>query len=444
MRSPDAVIVGAGPSGILVWEQLTAAGLHAVLLEAGPAGSSGEAAPVSDPSLWAYQTKRGAQLNWSRVHAVGGRTAAWGGYCFRFPQAVFERGGWPYGLRALAPYYAQAEDWVGVVQGRVDPHHRNMARRLGQPLLPVRSAQFEGRLWTARDAVGARAARVNNVAIALDHQLGRARALHVVGPTGRQHRICARSFVLAAGPVESTRLLLASEVGRFMPKLGRGLVQHATVSYMLAEPHPAPVAATSYAQIPGAVVPFPGQGYSIEIVGPQPWTDGRLGVEKFDHAFSKAAHSRITFIYGMCETTPNEGGRITLSQRQTDALGRPIPVIHLRTTAGDRRRIARMKASCIALAEALARAGAELFLLHDAAPSRELFHEAGTCVMGSSMNDPCDPRGRVRAIDNVWIADASVFPSAGDRHPTLTILAHALRVARDVQLRLMGGVPQGG
>jgi choline dehydrogenase-like flavoprotein len=57
--------------------------------------------------------------------------------------------------------------------------------------------------------------------------------------------------------------------------------------------------------------------------------------------------------------------------------------------------------------------------------------------MGRSNDAPCDPRGRLRAIDNVWIADASVFPSAGDRHPTLTILAHALRVARDVRRHLM-------
>jgi hypothetical protein len=35
--------------------------------------------------------------------------------------------------------------------------------------------------------------------------------------------------------------------------------------------------------------------------------------------------------------------------------------------------------------------------------------------------------GRLRAINNIWVADASVFPSAGDRHPTLTVLAHALR-----------------
>ncbi|HEY4858856.1 MAG TPA: GMC oxidoreductase [Xanthobacteraceae bacterium] len=77
-----------------------------------------------------------------------------------------------------------------------------------------------------------------------------------------------------------------------------------------------------------------------------------------------------------------------------------------------------------------------MFLLEDATSARHLFHEAGTCAIGAGTSAPCDPWGRLRAIDNIWVADASVFPSAGDRHPTLTVLAHALRVARSVQRRL--------
>ena len=60
-------------------------------------------------------------------------------------------------------------------------------------------------------------------------------------------------------------------------------------------------------------------------------------------------------------------------------------------------------------------------------------HEVGTCVMGRSDDAACDPRGRLRALDNVWIADASVMPTPGDRHPTLTLLAHAWRVAEAVK-----------
>jgi choline dehydrogenase-like flavoprotein len=60
-----------------------------------------------------------------------------------------------------------------------------------------------------------------------------------------------------------------------------------------------------------------------------------------------------------------------------------------------------------------------------------VFHPAGGCAMGDD-GSPCTDAGRVRALDNVWIGDATVFPTAGNAHPTLTVVAHAMRVANDV------------
>jgi choline dehydrogenase-like flavoprotein len=441
MRSPDAVIIGAGPSGILVWEQLTAAGLNAVLLEAGPRGPRGGYAPPSDPGLWAYRQSRGAAaLDWQRVHAVGGRSVEWGGFSFRFPQSVFEDGGWPYGARTLAPDYATVETWLGVVEGRLHAHHRRAARRLGWRLLPLRAARLGGRPWTARDAAGARAARPRHVALAFDWSGSSAAALRVAGPDGRERRMRAPCFVLAAGPVESARLLLASGLGRAVPRVGRGLVNHPTVGYMLVEPRPSLTPLTPHAFLDGALVPFTQGGFSLELIGPQPVSEPlRAELQKVGLSAGEAAQARVTYINGISESIPNEHCRVTLSRRETDSLGRPIPIVHLAMSAADRQRRARMKASCVALAQAMAEPGAELFLLRDPPASRYLFHEAGTCVMGRSDDAPCDPHGHLRAIDNVWIADASVFPSAGDRHPTLTILAHALRVARDVERHLRRG-----
>ena len=439
MTSPDVVIIGAGPSGILVWEQLTAAGLNAVLLEAGPGGPRGGYAPTSDPNMWAYRQAHGAVVDWLRIHAVGGRTVAWGGLCFRFPQSVFEGGDWPYGARTLAADYAAVETWLGVVEGRLQPHHRRAARRLDWPVLPLRGARLGGgRPWTARDAAGAQAARTHHVALGFDCNCGSAIALRVARPGDRERLLRARCFVLAAGPVESARLLLASGVGRAMPRVGQGLVSHPTVSYMLVEPLAAPSSQSPYALLDGALVPFADDRFSLEIVGPKPVTPFlRAKLQGLGLASGKTANARVTYISGMSESTSNEGCRVTLSRTQIDTLGRPIPIVHLASTTTDRERRSRMKTKCVAFAEALAEPGAELFLLHDPPASRYLFHEAGTCAMGWSNDVPCDPRGRLRAIDNVWIADASVFSSAGDRHPTLTILAHALRVARDVRRHLM-------
>jgi choline dehydrogenase-like flavoprotein len=41
-----------------------------------------------------------------------------------------------------------------------------------------------------------------------------------------------------------------------------------------------------------------------------------------------------------------------------------------------------------------------------------------------------DPNGRVFGVDNLYLAGASVFPSAGFANPTLTIVALARRLGR--------------
>jgi choline dehydrogenase-like flavoprotein len=430
----DMLVVGAGPAGILVWERLTAAGLDAVLLEAG-AKSAGKVPPPVDANAWAYRTHRSNPLEWLRTHAVGGRTLGWGGISFRFPDCVFKKGGWPYGARTLAPYYSQAESWLGVVEGRLHAHHRRAARQLGWRMVPLRGARRAGKIWTAADAAGACAARVGHVACAIDCEDRRAVSLRVRRADGNERRMRARSFVLAAGPVETTRLLLASGLGRVIPRLGQGLLRHPAVSYMLVEPHPAPAPQNQHELLDGALVPFPEHGFAIEVVGPLPMTDAmRIQLEKQGISVGEAA--RVTYVSAMSETEPNERCAVGLSRTGADALGRLLPVIRLSASKRDRELIAQMKTNCVAFAQAIARERAELFLLEDATSARHLFHEAGTCAMGAGAGSPCDPWGRLRAIDNIWVADASVFPSAGDRHPTLTVLAHALRVARSVQRRL--------
>ena len=64
-------------------------------------------------------------------------------------------------------------------------------------------------------------------------------------------------------------------------------------------------------------------------------------------------------------------------------------------------------------------------------------HQCGTCRMG---NDPAtsvvDRAGRAHDLDNLYLADASVFPAAGATNPTLTIAANAFRVADGLTGRL--------
>ncbi len=64
-------------------------------------------------------------------------------------------------------------------------------------------------------------------------------------------------------------------------------------------------------------------------------------------------------------------------------------------------------------------------------------HQAGTCRFGT---DPkmsvLDLDCRAHEVDNLYVTDASFFPSIGAVNPTLTIIANALRVADHLKERL--------
>ena len=64
-------------------------------------------------------------------------------------------------------------------------------------------------------------------------------------------------------------------------------------------------------------------------------------------------------------------------------------------------------------------------------------HQAGTCRFG---RDPAtsvlDLDCKAHELDNLYVTDASFFPSIGAVNPTLTIIANALRVADRIKARL--------
>ena len=67
-------------------------------------------------------------------------------------------------------------------------------------------------------------------------------------------------------------------------------------------------------------------------------------------------------------------------------------------------------------------------------------HQMGTVRMGAASREhPCDPNGRVRTrgrrgrlVAGLYVADASLFPTAIGVNPVLTVMALARRVARTV------------
>ncbi|MBI5481718.1 MAG: GMC family oxidoreductase [Deltaproteobacteria bacterium] len=444
----DALVVGAGAAGILAAERLAARGHRVLVLEAGPRLRPRGRTPDVDRRAWPYTTV-GLSYDWYRVRAVAGRTLLWGGWSYRLPDTVLRRGGWPYGGEALAPYYVELERRLGVVEGQLDERYVAAARALDLTIVPKRGAVMaRDAVWTPARSSMARRARVHTIGLSLEHSRRRAAVLRAFDlRTERVHALRARTFILAASPIETTRVLLESELGRAGAGIGRGLVDHMVASYVLVEPAPPPPR-EGRGPFPGAALvesfvnrgpdtarPYPG-GFSIELSGPMPLE--AVNLERMERGAEGSM--RATLIHALGETFPCRRRFVDLDPARRDAAGRRVPRLHLAWARAERQLAADMRLACTQLADALAIPGSRVLRLADPLQPGA-GHEAGTCAMGADARAPADAWGRLRALDNVWVADASALPTAGDRHPTLTALAHALRVADDVARHLAHASP---
>ena len=70
-------------------------------------------------------------------------------------------------------------------------------------------------------------------------------------------------------------------------------------------------------------------------------------------------------------------------------------------------------------------------------PIQVCSHQCGTMRFGDDPRDSVLDRDcRMHELDNVYVTDASFFPSSGAVNPTLTIIANALRVGDRLLERL--------
>ncbi|QHC65397.1 NAD(P)-binding protein [Rathayibacter sp. VKM Ac-2759] len=277
---------------------------------------------------------------------------------------------------------------------------------------------------------------------------GRVAGVRIVGE--RTLEVSADDVVLAAGAVETARLLLnsasASEpagLGNRHDQVGRHLQSHVYAGAwgLFDEPvrdsvGPGPgIATTDHRHAnPGIIggamlandfVPTPLSLY-YSAVG--------LGLVPRHGAESKRAmrelFPRLLVVMGPVQEVPSPESRVTVDPSVLDRWGLPAARLSggvhpedLRTAdfAADRA-VDWLRASGAASTYRLRH-------LPDAGPSRGQ-HQAGTCRMGlDPATSVTDRWGRVWGHDNLTIADASLHVTNGGVNPVLTVLALAYRVA---------------
>jgi choline dehydrogenase-like flavoprotein len=270
---------------------------------------------------------------------------------------------------------------------------------------------------------------------------------------GRRRRQVTKVLILAAGAVQTPRLLLASasdaapagvangsgQVGRnFMETLhwsSAGLLSGLRNSHMGLPADGICWDENAPDSVPGAVggVRYHSNVQEIGLTGPIAY--GSRLIDGFGPAFKaamQAGFGSAVSVAAVGEVLPDARSFVSLDPEVRDQFGMRLPQINSVLSDNSLALLHHMAATCRRL---LRQAGVSE--LAEELGSWDQFsatHVFGTCRMGS---DPAlavvDAAGRSFEHRNLFIADGSIFPSSGGgESPSLTIQALALRMAERI------------
>ena len=254
------------------------------------------------------------------------------------------------------------------------------------------------------------------------------------------HTVSADVVVVAAGAVESARLLLASGLGN--DQLGRNLHDHRFVSIRCEADEPIKNglgpghSIATLDHVHADSIPW-GGGVIVDLMSVLPLTsasDPASGVPRWGAAhkhWMRVGRPYAFGVFGMGQEIPSETSAVTLAG-VSDRWGRP----------GARLRKSVHPASLLVEAGLadygtrwLRAAGARDIRrqLRGATASAAGEHSCGTARMS---DDPAtgatDRYGRLWGSSRVVVCDSSLLPTNGSVNPTLTIVANAIRVAEQL------------
>ncbi len=262
---------------------------------------------------------------------------------------------------------------------------------------------------------------------------------------GREERYSADIVVVACGALSSALLLLRSAnemhpngLANGSGQVGRNYMRH-NMSVLMAltrEPNPTifqkTLAVSDYYfgsddwEYPLGLIQMCGRSHADQIRGEAlpGWLDWLP-----EMPFEKMAEHSIDF-WLQSEDLPRPENRIYYDG---DRVVLDIHEGNLEPASRLKKKLERLMNAAGAHSVLL---GRRLYLGKDI-PIGGTAHQAGTCRFGTDpKTSVLDLDCKAHDLDNLYIADASFFPSIGAVNPTLTIIANALRVADHIKLRL--------
>ena len=164
------------------------------------------------------------------------------------------------------------------------------------------------------------------------------------------------------------------------------------------------------------------------------WARSIKGMGKSYKEAVKARYPAYMTFSPYQEMLPNKDSYIDLDHEHRDEHGQPTARRNWKLSEMDMRLHNDMKRRCREILEA---SGAQILSVSTDPATN---HEIGGCRMGGDpQTSVLDASCRAHDVPNLYVADASVFPSASEKNPTLTIMALASRTADIIADRLKKG-----
>jgi choline dehydrogenase-like flavoprotein len=410
---------------------------------------------------------------------------------------------WPFDYAEMAPYYDRIEREVGVCGNYdhledlpdgiflppvpmkcTDVAIRDGARTLGVPVIHVRKAtlsrptatrpacHFCGNCMSGCDVVakynsldvhmlpalktGKLTLQSNSIvyelAVSSEARVNEVR--YFDRETRAQNVAKGKVVVVACACAQSVALLQMSKSSRFSTglanssgELGKNFIPHITAGFeafltpFIGKPSINEEGFLDHAYVPSFMHSkkrdYPrsfGVQFNYQNQRSVGWAKNVRGMGKSYKDAIKARYPAYLTFTGYQEMLPNPDSYIDLDPAAPDEYGLPRARRHWKLSDGDMRLYNDMKKWCRAILEA-----SKAEVIHpDPAPTTN--HEIGGCRMGkdpktSVVNEYC----RAHDVPNLYVVDASVFPSSSEKNPTLTIMALATRTADHIASQLQKG-----
>jgi choline dehydrogenase-like flavoprotein len=500
----EVLVIGGGIAGLLAATRLSRAGRRVVVAESGGLTQLRETHPLNEVEQLG-DVYAGAENG--RFRCLGGTSTRWGGAMLPFQPTdlTLNPSGWtvewPIALDALTRYQSDIERLFALGDGPYDfPEIMPgpfLARRAKWPAFRLRNVatllEADIRSQTGPEVW------LNATATHFSFDpAGRLASVKMRSENGGVLSVTAREIVIAAGAIESTRLLLLADrqhdyrifepggvLGRYfydhlsIPTAKLADVRRKTLNRLIgfsfegavmrnlrfepsAELRAAQNITAGFVHISFATDKpsgfdalrdvyrklqrreSPGLSDIAALAGAAPWQT-RAAWWRFVEKrllFPDGADFHVHIVTGQ---EPRADNRISLSSQRVDPFGCPLATIDWRVHDNDAANVLATTEAFMAAwsAGVLTRSGRiELNLPKDLkgrlAGSGGVYHPGGSVRMGAdATRGVVDADLRTFRVPNVSVLSTATFPTGGGANPTMMLMMAALRAADRIALQLM-------